>query len=68
MRKEYDFSKAVKNPYIKILKKQITIRLEVETIEYFKSLSKENGIPYQTLIDMYLTDCATKKKKLKWTA
>lgn len=68
MRKEYDFSKAKINPYTKLLKKQITIRLEAETIEYFKSLSKENGIPYQTLIDMYLTECANKKKKLKWTA
>jgi len=69
MRKNYDFSKAVKNPYTKLLKKQITIRLEEETIEYFKLMSCETGIPYQTLIDMYLADCANKKKKLSihWT-
>jgi predicted DNA binding CopG/RHH family protein len=68
MRKEYDLSNAVRNPYTKLLKKQITIRLETETIDYFKSLSKETGVPYQTLIDMYLTDCAMNKKKLQWTA
>lgn len=68
MKKEYDFSNAKKNPYTKLLKKQITIRLETETIEYFKTLSIETGIPYQTLIDMYLADCANKKRKLKWTA
>jgi predicted DNA binding CopG/RHH family protein len=68
MRKEYDLSNAVRNPYTKLLKKQITIRLETETIDYFKSLSKEVGVPYQTLIDMYLTDCAMHKKKLQWAA
>jgi predicted DNA binding CopG/RHH family protein len=68
MRKEYDLSNAVKNPYIKLLKKQITIRLEPGTIEYFKTMAESTGVPYQTLIDMYLTDCAKKKKKLKWSA
>jgi predicted DNA binding CopG/RHH family protein len=70
MRKEYDFSNAKKNPYTKLLKRQITIRLEEDTIEYFKTLSKDTGIPYQTLIDMYLSDCAHNKRKLslKWTA
>ncbi|MDY6330746.1 MAG: CopG family antitoxin, partial [Fibrobacter sp.] len=60
MKKEYDFSKmnAVKNPYAKILKKQVTIRLNSNTIEYFKVMAKEVGIPYQVLIDSYLTDCA----------
>ena len=59
MKKEYDFSKmkAVKNPYAKILKKQVTIRLNSNTIDYFKQMAKEVGIPYQVLIDSYLTDC-----------
>ena len=64
MRKEYDFSKARKNPYAKRLKKQITIRLDEPTIGYFKDLSEELGIPYQTLINLYLRDCASKKRKL----
>ena len=66
MKKEYDFSKmnAVKNPYAKILKKQVTIRLNSNTIEYFKVMAKEVGIPYQVLIDSYLTDCANTKRKL----
>ncbi|TDI36806.1 MAG: antitoxin [Acidobacteria bacterium] len=70
MRKEYDFSKARKNPYAKRLKKQITIRLDEPTIGYFKNLSEELGIPYQTLINLYLRDCASKKRKLSmnWRA
>ncbi len=64
MRKEYDFSKARRNPYAKHLKKQITIRLDGPTIDYFKSLADETGIPYQTLINLYLRDCAAKKRKL----
>ena len=70
MKKEYDFSKmkAVKNPYAKILKKQITIRLNSTAIEYFKNMAEEMGIPYQVLIDSYLTDCAVSKRRLnlKW--
>ena len=66
MKKEYDFSKmkAVKNPYAKILKKQVTIRLNSDTIDYFKEMAKEVGIPYQVLIDSYLTDCAVTHRKL----
>ena len=66
MKKEYDFSKmkAVKNPYAKILKKQVTIRPNSNTIEYFKEMAKEVGIPYQVLIDSYLTDCAVSRRKL----
>ena len=64
MKKEYDFSKAKKNPYTQDLKKQVTIRLDTETIDYFKHLSDDNGIPYQTLINIYLRDCAQKHKKL----
>ena len=70
MKKEYDFAKmkAVKNPYAKILKKQITIRLNSTVIEYFKNMAEEMGIPYQVLIDSYLTDCAISKRRLnlKW--
>ena len=64
MRKEYDFSKGKRNPYARRLKKQITIRLENETIDYFKALAEETGIPYQTLINLYLRDCATSRRKL----
>ena len=68
MRAEYDFSKAVKNPYAAQLKKQITIRLDEESINYFKSISEGVGIPYQSLINLYLRDCATSNRKLnlKW--
>lgn len=54
-----------KNPYTKKLKKQITINIDNEAIEYFKSLSESTGIPYQTLINLYLTDCAHNKKQLE---
>ena len=64
MKKEYDFTNAVKNPYAKKLKQQITINLDSDTIEYFKNLAKNSGIPYQTLINLYLTDCAQQKKQL----
>ena len=64
MRKEYDFSKARRNPYVKRLKRQVTIRLDDATIAYFKALSDETGIRYQTLINLYLRDCATSRKRL----
>jgi uncharacterized protein (DUF4415 family) len=64
MRKEYDFSKSKKNPYAAQLKKQITIRLDEDSITYFKSVSEEVGIPYQSLINLYLRDCATSHRKL----
>ena len=64
MRKEYDFSNARKNPYAAQAKKQITIRLDEESIDYFKSLSEEVGIPYQSLINLYLRDCAASHRKL----
>ena len=68
MRKEYDFSKSKRNPYSRILKKQITIRIEPETIAYFKKLAEESGITYQNLINMYLRECVRTHKKpaLKW--
>ena len=64
MKSEYDFSDAKKNPYAKKLKKQITINIDTDTVNYFKSQSEISGIPYQTLINLYLTDCATNKKQL----
>jgi len=71
MKKEYDFSKmkGKKNPYAS-KKKAVGINLSGEVIDYFKSLSKEVGIPYQALIDLYLRDCVKNKKKLKfdWAA
>ena len=68
MRKEYDFSKSVRNPYIKHLKQQITIRLDKDTVAYFKKLAGETGIAYQVLINLFLKDCAVSKKKpiFKW--
>ncbi len=68
MRKEYDFSKSVKNPYAKKVKKQISIKIEEDTIEYFKKLSLKIGIPYQNLMNSYLTECANKhlEPKLEW--
>jgi predicted DNA binding CopG/RHH family protein len=65
MRTYYDFSKGKKNPYSRILKKQITIRLDPRTIAYFKGMAKEVGMPYQSLINMYLMDCAEHKRKLR---
>lgn len=64
MRKEYDFSKARKNPYASQLKKQITIRLDIESIDYFKGISEQVGIPYQSLINLYLRDCAMQQREL----
>ena len=67
MRTEYDFSKAKRNPYVKRLKKAVTIRLEPEVITYFKSLASESGIPYQNLINLYLIDCTKEQRKLALT-
>jgi predicted DNA binding CopG/RHH family protein len=64
MRKQYDFSKARRNPFARRLKKQITLRLDRPTIEYFKRVASAAGIPYQTLINLYLRDCAQQGKKL----
>ena len=70
MRDHYDFSKMKgrKNPYLKHLKQPVTMRLDRDTIAYFKSLAEEMGIPYQSLINLYLRDCAMNERKLrmKW--
>ena len=64
MRKQYDFSTSRKNPYASQLKKSVTIRLDQDSITYFKSMSEETGIPYQSLINLYLKECASSGKKL----
>jgi predicted DNA binding CopG/RHH family protein len=64
VKKEYDFSRAKKNPYTRLLKRQVTIRLDEETVRYFKETAKEAGIPYQTLINLYLRECAASGRKL----
>ena len=64
MRKEYDFSNARPNPYAKRLKKPVTIRLDASTVAYFKRLAEESEIPYQTLINLYLRDCAASGRRL----
>ncbi len=68
MRKQYDFSQGKPNPYAARLKRQVTIRLDDVTINYFKDLAAETGVPYQTLINLYLRECAATKKRLsmKW--
>lgn len=68
MRDEYDFTNGRKNPYAAELKQQITIKLAPSVIAYFKEEAAETGIPYQTLINLYLLDCVEKKKKpdLSW--
>jgi hypothetical protein len=63
MRTEYDFSKARKNPYAAQLNKQITIRLDKDSIGYFKGISEQVGISNQSLIDLYLRDCAAQNRK-----
>ena len=64
MRNEYDFSNAKKNPYATVLKKQITINLDSNIVDYFKEQSTNSGIPYQTLINLYLQDCVKNERKL----
>ena len=70
MRDHYDFGKmkGERNPYTKLIKQPITIRLDKSTVAYFKALAKELGMPYQNLINLYLRDCALnhKRLKLKW--
>ena len=67
MRNHYDFSKmkGKKNPYLKLLKQPVTIRLDKETVAYFKSMATKAGLPYQHLINLYLRDCATRHRELQ---
>ena len=64
MKAEYDFTNAVRNPYVKKEKKAVTSRLENDLVDYFKAMSAETGIPYQNLINLYLRDCADNRRKL----
>jgi predicted DNA binding CopG/RHH family protein len=64
MRKEYDFTNAKPYPYIKKLRKQISIRIDIDTISYFKRKAEETGIAYQNLINLYLNDCAVNAKNI----
>ena len=68
MRREYDFSKSVRNPHAKRLKKRVTLRLSTDVITYFKQLAEETGIPYQNLINLYLGECAHLRKRpaIEW--
>ena len=66
MREEYDFSKAVKNPYNARQKKQVTINIDAEAVDYFKAQAERTGIPYQMLINYYLLDCMQQKRQLSW--
>ena len=66
MRKRYDFSNARPNPYAKRLKKQVTIRIDQATLDYFRALSRDAAIPYQTLINLYLRDCAGTGRRLRF--
>jgi uncharacterized protein (DUF4415 family) len=70
MRKHYNFANARPNPYAKLLKRPVTIRLDAATVEYLKALAEESEIPYQTLINLYLRDCAASGRRLdlKWRA
>ena len=67
MRKEYDFTDSVRNPYAKHFRKQVTMRLGTDVIEYFKALAKETGVPYQNLINLYLCDCVQNHRKMNIT-
>ncbi len=68
MKKEYDFSKSRRNPYAKQLKRQVTIRLDVAAVAYFKEMAGELGMPYQNLINLFLRDCAIRKRppSIQW--
>ena len=66
MREEYDFSNSRPNPYIERLRKPVTMNIDVANIEYFKAESARTGVPYQTIINMYLTECRTQEKHLEF--
>jgi predicted DNA binding CopG/RHH family protein len=68
MRSEYDCSKSRKNPYAKQLKRQVTIRLDIAAVNYFKKIAAKMGMPYQNLINLFLRDCAIEKRRpvIQW--
>jgi antitoxin component of RelBE/YafQ-DinJ toxin-antitoxin module len=63
MRTEYDVSRSRKNPYAKALRRQITVRLDAAVIDYFKQMGAEMGMPYQNLINLFLKECASEKRR-----
>jgi uncharacterized protein (DUF4415 family) len=65
MREEYNFENARKNPYAQKLKRQITINVDSDTVDYFKGLAESAGLPYQTLMNLYLRDCADNHRTLQ---
>ena len=69
MRREYDFSQSRKNPYAKQFKRQVTIRLDITAVDYFKKMAKELGMRYQNLINLFLRDCAMQKRRpvIEWS-
>ena len=69
MKKEYDLSKMKnrRNPYAKRLKRQVTIRMGTDIIDYFKAMAEDTGVPYQNLINLYLRDCVLQERKLRMT-
>lgn len=70
MKKQYDFSGARRNPYARLVKRQVTIRLDQATVAYFKKMAEDAGVAYQTLINLYLRDCASSGRRLamSWKA
>jgi len=70
MRKAYDFSKMKgrRNPYARLLKKPVTIRLGADVIDYFKTMAKDMEVPYQNLINLYLRDCVQSHRHIQWMA
>ncbi len=68
MKANYDFTGARRNPYAKRLKKQLTIRLDPETLQYFQDLAAELSLPYQTLMNSYLRQCAVTQLRPTWVA
>ena len=70
MKTEYDLSKMKcrRNPYAKRLKRQVTIRIGIDVIEYFKQMAEETGVPYQNLINLYLSDCVQSRRRLGWAS
>ncbi len=68
MRAEYKFSKmrGRRNPYARLLKKPVTIRLGADVVDYFKSMAKQLGVPYQNLMNLYLRDCVQSQRRIQW--
>jgi uncharacterized protein (DUF4415 family) len=70
MKKRYDFSKSKPSPYVRKAKRSVTIRLDADTVDYFKAMASTTGVPYQNLINLYLRECAAERKRLRlgWAA